>query len=60
MKMNKIKSSINQNKESKLKHLRINNYTHGITKKLLEKYKPDNSISRIDNSKRRNENEKVA
>ena len=60
MKTNKIESSINQSKENRLKDLRINNYKHGVTKKLLEKYKPDNSIARIGNGKRRYENERVA
>ena len=60
MKTNKIESSINQRKESRLKDLRINNYKHGVTKKLLDKYKPENSISRMDISKRRHENQRVA
>ncbi len=58
--MNKIESPINQSKESRLKDLRINNYKHGVTKKLLEKYKPDNSIARTDNCKRRHEQKRVA
>ena len=60
MKTNKIESSINQSKESRFKDLRINSCKHGVTKKLLEKYKPDNSIARVNNSKRRHENERVA
>ncbi len=60
MKTNKIERSMNQSKESRLKDLRINNYKHGVTKKLLEKYKTNSSIARIDNSKRRQENERVA
>ena len=60
MKTNKIESSINQSKESKLKDLRTNKYKHGVTKKLLEKYKPNNSIARINNGERRRENERAA
>ncbi len=58
--MNKIKQSNNPNKRGILKNLKINNYEYGVTQKLLEKYKPNNSITRIDNSKRRQENERVA
>ncbi len=58
--MNKIKSSSNPSKRSGIKDLRINNYKYGVTKKLLEKYKTNSSIARIDNSKRRQENERVA